>query len=68
MPMTFFNDTRVSRILAVGERMNLTGSADIFNLVNKFNVQRSTHSFTDAGQPTAAYDLRQFQLGLRLSW
>jgi hypothetical protein len=68
MPMTFFNDLRVSRVLAVGERMNLTGSVDMFNLINKFNVQAVNTFFTEAGQPTAAYDPRQFQLGLKLGW
>ena len=68
MPMTFFNDLRVSRMLAVGERMQLSGSVDMFNLINKFNVQAVNSFFTQAGQPTAAYDPRQFQLGLRLGW
>lgn len=68
MPMTFFNDLRVSRTLAVGERMHLSGSVDMFNLVNKFNVQAVNTFFTQAGQPTAAYDPRQFQLGLKLGW
>ena len=68
MPMTFFNDLRVSRTLGVGERMHLSGSVDMFNLVNKFNVQAVNTFFTQAGQPTAAYDPRQFQLGLKLGW
>ena len=48
--------------------MNLTGSVDMFNLINKFNVQAVNTFFTEAGQPTSAYDPRQFQLGLRVSW
>ncbi|MFZ0958485.1 MAG: carboxypeptidase regulatory-like domain-containing protein, partial [Candidatus Sulfotelmatobacter sp.] len=67
MPMTVFNDLRVSRIIAVGERLHVTGSVDMFNVVNKFNVQAVNTFFTQAGQPTAAYDPRQAQLGLKLS-
>jgi hypothetical protein len=40
----------------------------MFNLVNKFNVEAVNTFFTQAGQPTAAYDPRQFQLGLKLGW
>ncbi len=40
----------------------------MFNIVNKFNVQAVNTFFTQAGQPTAAYDPRQIQLGLKLSW
>jgi hypothetical protein len=58
----------VSRTLAVGERMQLIGSVDMFNLVNKFNVQAVNTFFTQAGQPTAAYDRRQSQVGLKLGW
>ncbi|HME35801.1 MAG TPA: TonB-dependent receptor [Candidatus Sulfotelmatobacter sp.] len=68
MPMTFFNDLRVSRTIALGERMHLSGSVDMFNLVNKFNVEAVNTFFTQAGRPTAAYDPRQFQLGLKLGW
>jgi hypothetical protein len=54
--------------VAVGERMLLTGSADMFNVINKFHVEAVNSFFTQAGQPTAAYDPRQVQLGLKLSW
>jgi len=68
MPMTVFNDLRVSRTIALGERLHLSGSADMFNIVNKFNVQAVNTFFTQAGQPTAAFDPRQVQLGLKVSW
>ncbi len=68
MSMTFFNDLRVSRTISLGEHMHLSGSVDMFNLVNKFNVEAVNNFFTEAGQPTAAYDPRQFQLGLKLGW
>jgi hypothetical protein len=70
MTMTVFNDLRVSRTLALGEQIHWSRGVDMFNLVNKFNVQAVHTFFTQApaGQPTAAYDPRQFQLGLKLGW
>jgi len=41
---------------------------DMFNLINRFNVADVNPLYTQAGQPTAAYDPRQFQFGLRLMW
>ncbi len=40
----------------------------VFNLINKFNVSDVNPPYTEAGQPTAAYDPRQFQFALKLSW
>ena len=68
MPMTVFDDLRVSRSINLGERMHLAGSVDILNFVNKFNVEAVNTFFAQAGQPTAAFDPRQVQLGLKLSW
>jgi hypothetical protein len=68
MPMTVFNDLRVSRTLNVGERLHLSASADVFNVINKSNVEAVNTFFTQAGQPTAAYDPRQIQVGLKLGW
>jgi hypothetical protein len=41
---------------------------DLFNIVNKFNVAGVNPLWNFAGQPTAAYDPRQFQFALRLTW
>ena len=68
MPMTVFDDLRVSRSVNLGERIHLSGSVDILNFVNKFNVQAVNTFYAQAGQPTAAFDPRQVQLGLKLSW
>jgi len=68
MPMTVFDDLRVSRSVKVAERMSLSGSVDFLNFVNKFNVEAVNSFFAQAGQPTAAFDPRQVQLGLKLSW
>jgi hypothetical protein len=67
-PWTVFNDLRVARRLYFGERINLELIADIFNLANRFNVADVNPLFTVAGQPTAAYDPRQFQFALKLNW
>lgn len=67
-PWTVFNDLRVSRMIFFNERVNLEMSADIFNIANKFNVADVNQLFVNAGQPTSAYDPRQFQFGLKLKW
>ena len=41
MPMTIFDDLRLSRIINVGERFHLSGSVDMLNFVNKFNPEFS---------------------------
>jgi hypothetical protein len=59
---------RISKRIYFGERFNLEASADIFNIANRFNVADVNPLWTDAGRATAAYDPRQFQLGLKLHW
>ena len=67
-PWTVFNDLRVSKRIALRERTNLELIVDMFNLANKYNVAAVSPLFTNAGQPTAAYDPRQFQFGMKLNW
>ena len=67
-PYTLFNDIRVARRLYFGERISLDAMVDMFNLVNKFNVSAVNQLWTNAGQPTAAYDPRQFQFALKVNW
>jgi len=67
-PNTIFTDMRFAKTIKFGERMKLEGIADVFNFINRFNVADVNSLYTEAGQPTAAYDPRQFQFGLRLSW
>lgn len=67
-PMTIFTDMRVAKTLNLGERMKLQGSVDGFNLINRFNVADVNSLYTEAGQPTAAFDPRQLQFGLKVSW
>lgn len=67
-PWTVFNDLRVARRLYFGERINLDLIADMFNLANRFNVSAVNQLWTAAGQPTAAYDPRQFQFAMKVNW
>jgi hypothetical protein len=67
-PWTVFDDLRIAKRIPVGERANLELIADMFNIANRFNVSAVSPLFTNAGQPTAAYDPRQFQFGLKVNW
>jgi hypothetical protein len=67
-PWTVFNDMRVSKRIPFGERFSADLIADMFNIANKMNVAAVSPLFTNAGQPTAAYDPRQFQFALKLNW
>jgi hypothetical protein len=67
-PWTVFNDLRISRRINFNERFSLDGIVDIFNIANRFNVADVNPLWTNAGQPTAAYDPRQFQFALKFNW
>ncbi len=67
-PFTFFNDLRIARNFALTERFQLQGIMDLFNVINKYNVADVNPIWNQAGVPTAAYDPRQFQFALRLTW
>jgi Carboxypeptidase regulatory-like domain len=66
-------DLRISRKFKVTERFSVEALADMFNLLNRFNVGDVSPlcdpaSTCNAGQPTAALDPRTFQFGLKLYW
>jgi Carboxypeptidase regulatory-like domain/TonB dependent receptor len=67
-PWTVFNDMRVAKKIYFGERFNMDLIADMFNIANRNNTAAVSPLFTNAGQPTAAYDPRQFQFALKLNW
>ncbi len=74
-PDFFQWDMRLSKRIPLGERFKLDLIADAFNLFNRFNVAAvnqlcdpTAGSSCTAGQPTAAYDARQFQFALKMSW
>jgi hypothetical protein len=74
-PGFFQWDMRVSKRIPLGERFRLDLIADAFNLFNRTNVA-AVNQLCDptagatcaAGQPTSAYDARQFQFALKLYW
>jgi hypothetical protein len=67
-PTTVFNDLRVARSFKLGERAQLQGIMDLFNVINKNNIADVNPIWNSAGTPTASYDPRQFQFVLRLTW
>ncbi|HYE63989.1 MAG TPA: hypothetical protein VD966_00320, partial [Pyrinomonadaceae bacterium] len=74
-------DLRLTRAIRLGERLRLDILAEGFNLFNRFN-EVAANPFFDVvnafgqrsssgryySQPTAAYDPRQFQFGLKLNF
>jgi hypothetical protein len=72
----FFNwDMRLAKRIPFNERFKLDLIADAFNLFNRTNIAAvdqlcnpSAGPTCFAGQPSAAYDARQFQFALKLSW
>lgn len=75
MPNFFEWDMRLSRRIPLGERLKFDVIADAFNLFNRTNIAAvnqlcdpTAGATCSAGQPTAAYDARQFQFALKLSW
>jgi hypothetical protein len=67
-PVTVFNDLRIARSFKLGERAQLQGIMDVFNVINKNNVADVNPIWNGAGIPTASYDPRQFQFALRMTW
>lgn len=73
-PMYFDVDLRLDRKLYLGETMNFEILLDAFNLLNRFNVLdvnllcNPLGGTCTAGQPTAAFDPRQFQIGLKFNF
>ena len=67
-PWTVFNDMRVSKRVYFGERFNMDLIVDMFNIANKVNVAAVSPLFSNAGQATSDYDMRQFQFAMKLNW
>ena len=67
-PWTAFGDMRVSRRVYFTERFSADFIVDVFNIANRYNVAAVSPLFTNAGQPTAAYDPRQFQFAMKVNW
>jgi len=71
-PWTIFNDLRIAKRIPIGERFSTDLIVDMFNIANKMNVAAvsplCSSATCNAGQPTAAYDPRQFQFALKVNW
>jgi len=67
-PWTVFNDLSISKKVNITEKTGMLFRMDVFNVANKFNVSGVNVLWTGAGQPTAAYDPRQFQFALKFLW
>jgi TonB dependent receptor len=74
-------DLRVSKLVPLGERVRLELIAEGFNLFNRFNEAAASPFIDDVrafnlragngryySRPTAAFDPRQFQFGLKLNF
>ncbi|HXI22899.1 MAG TPA: hypothetical protein VNG71_03410, partial [Pyrinomonadaceae bacterium] len=68
-------DIRLSRKFRITEHASLELSADGFNLMNRANYSVPNNTFGSGttplptfGQPTQAFDPRQFQLGMKLNF
>jgi hypothetical protein len=68
-------DLRLNRRFRITERVSLDALAEGFNLVNRANFSVPNNTFGSGitplatfGQPTAAFDPRQFQFGLKVSF
>jgi len=74
-PGFFQIDLRIAKRIPLGERLKLDLIADGFNMLNRTNIAAvnqlcdpTAGATCSAGQPTAAYDARQFQFALKLNW
>ena len=74
-------DLRLARLVPIGEKLRLELIAEGFNLFNRFNEAAASPFIDDVrlfnqrasngryySRPTAAFDPRQFQFGLKLNF
>lgn len=73
-------DLRVSRFIRIGENVRIDLIAEGFNLFNRFNEAAASPLYTDVNtrnqvtngklrsRPTAVFDPRQFQFGLKINF
>ena len=67
-PKDIFTDIRIAKRIPFGDRLALEGIVDAFNVINRFNVA-DVNPLWDSGQKaTAAFDPRQLQFALKLTW
>jgi hypothetical protein len=60
-------DFRLTRKIPLsGVVLNI--STDVFNLFNRVNMRKADTAFTQSGRPVSAFNARQIQFGLRLTF
>jgi hypothetical protein len=67
-PVNVFTDIRVSKRIPFGERVSLEGAVDAFNYINRYNVSDVNPLWNSGQKATAAFDPRQLQFALKLTW
>lgn len=74
-PKYFDIDLRLDKTFYINDTLSFTVIAEGFNLLNRFNVREvnqvcdpSAGSTCNAGQPTVAFNPRQFQFGLQFNF
>jgi hypothetical protein len=67
-PYDLFTDIRISKRIPLGERVALDGVVDAFNYINRFNPSDVNPLWNSGQTPTAAFDPRQLQFALKLTW
>ena len=67
-PSVVFTDIRLARRFSLTERVKLEGVMDVFNFINKNNVADVNPLWDKNGVATAAFDPRQFQFALRVTF
>jgi hypothetical protein len=67
-PKTIFTDLRVSRRFNLSERIALDGILDVFNVFESVQCRGRQSAVHTGRQTTAAFDPRQLQIALKLSW
>jgi hypothetical protein len=67
-PYNVFTDMRISKRIPIGDRIALEGIVDAFNYINRFNVADVNPLWNSGQTATAAFDPRQLQFALKLTW
>ena len=67
-PYNVFTDIRISKRIPIGDRVALEGIVDAFNYINRFNVADVNPLWNSGQTATAAFDPRQLQFALKLTW
>jgi len=67
-PHDILTDIRIAKRIPLGERVALEGMVDAFNMINRFNVLDVNPLWNSGQKATSAFDPRQLQFALKLTW